>query len=64
MGFKQSKVVGLNVRLLGSGRAGEFQKKNVPPSNIVDKGGGGGQYGGVGTADKVMVECCLNCLHG
>jgi hypothetical protein len=39
-GFKQSKVIGVDVRLLGSRRAGEFQKKIVPPSNIFNKGRG------------------------
>jgi hypothetical protein len=33
-------VIGVNVQLLGSRRAGEFQKKVALPSNIVDKGGG------------------------
>jgi hypothetical protein len=64
MGFKQSEVVGVDVRLLGSRRAGEFQKKINPPSNIINKGGGGGQYQGVSVVDEVMVACGPNCLLG
>jgi hypothetical protein len=33
-------MIGVNVRLLGSRRAAEFQKEFVPPSNIFNKGGG------------------------
>jgi hypothetical protein len=63
MGFNRSEVIGVNVQLLESRRAGQFQKKIVPPSNIVNKGGGG-RYQGVGAADKVMAACGLNCLPG
>ncbi len=34
-------MIGVNVQLLGSRRAEEFQKEIVPPSNIINKGGGG-----------------------
>jgi hypothetical protein len=39
MGFKQSGVIGVNIRFIGSKGAGELQKKIVPPSNIVNKRG-------------------------
>ncbi len=55
MGFKRSKGIGV--------RAGGFQKEIVPPSNIVDEGGGG-RYQGVGSADEVMVACSPNHLLG
>ncbi len=62
MGFERSEVNRVNVRLLGSRRVREFQKLIISPSNIVNKRGGGGQYEGVATADKVMVAYSPNCL--
>ncbi len=37
--FKQREVIGVDARFIGSRGAGEFQKKYVPPSNIVNEGG-------------------------
>jgi hypothetical protein len=62
MGFKQSKVIGVNVRFIGSSGAGEFQKK--PSHHLILSTKGGGQYQGVGMVDKAMVACGLNCLLG
>ncbi len=62
MGFKQSEVIGVDVRLLGSRRAGEFQKKNRPTIKYCQWREG--PYQDVGNADEGMESCNLNHLLG
>jgi hypothetical protein len=62
MSFKRSEVIGVIVQLLKSRRAGGFQKKMYHHLILLTKLGG--QYQGVGAADKVMLACGPNCLLG
>jgi hypothetical protein len=39
MNFQRDKVIEVEIRLLGGGGRGDFGKKIVPPSNIVNEGG-------------------------
>jgi hypothetical protein len=48
--------------LLDARGRGKFRKKVIPPSNIVNKGGG--RYQGFGAGDKAMVAGGPNCLVG
>jgi hypothetical protein len=39
MSFQRDEVIEVEIRFIGRRRAGGYQKKIVPPSNIVDEGG-------------------------
>jgi hypothetical protein len=64
MGFKWSEVIGVGVRFIGSRGVGEFQKRIVPPSNIVNEGGrmiprcwcGGQGHGGMRSKSLAWVK--------